>query len=101
MDYWLTFFSFWNHTGVSRWLEATTKSFEVHQVKFKFVPFNTQNQLKITWLKRLLSDMLLVHLVPHTHVSQVGVIPKHHQPNKCRLIVDLSHPASGSVNGGS
>ena len=39
-------------------------------------------------------------LVPHAHLSRFGVIPKNHQPNKWRLIVDLSHPVDGSVNGG-
>ena len=39
-------------------------------------------------------------LVPHAHVCRFGVILKHHQPNKWRLIVDLSHPTNGSVNGG-
>ncbi|XP_065917618.1 uncharacterized protein [Dysidea avara] len=38
--------------------------------------------------------------VPQAHVSRFGVIPKHHQPNKWRLIVDLSHPTSGSINAG-
>ena len=33
-------------------------------------------------------------------VSWFGVIPKNHQSNKWRLIVDLSHPVNGSVNGG-
>ena len=37
---------------------------------------------------------------PQTQVSQFGVIPKNHQPNKWRLIVDLSHPIGGSVNEG-
>ena len=31
-------------------------------------------------------------------ISRFGVIPKHHQPNKWRLIVDLSHPTGHSVN---
>jgi len=39
-------------------------------------------------------------LVPNAHVSRFGVILKSHQPNKWRLIVDLSHPSEGSVNGG-
>ena len=39
-------------------------------------------------------------LVPQAQVSRFGVIPKNHQPNKWRLIVDLSHPINGSVNGG-
>ena len=30
----------------------------------------------------------------------MGLVPKPHQPNKFRLIVDLSAPASGSVNNG-
>ena len=33
-----------------------------------------------------------------THISRFGVIPKSHQPNKWRLIVDLSHPVGLSVN---
>ena len=33
-----------------------------------------------------------------THISRFGVIPKSHQPNKWRLIVDLSHPVDFSVN---
>ena len=33
--------------------------------------------------------------IPNAHISRFGVIPKNHQPNKWRLIVDLSHP-SGS-----
>jgi hypothetical protein len=38
--------------------------------------------------------------VPHVHISKFGVIPKNHQPGKWRLIVDLSSPASKSVNDG-
>ena len=34
------------------------------------------------------------------HISRFGVIPKHHQPNKWRLIVDLSYPTGHSVNDG-
>jgi len=32
------------------------------------------------------------------HISRFGVIPKRHQNNKWRLIVDLSHPLEHSVN---
>ena len=38
--------------------------------------------------------------VPRVHISRFGVIPKGHQPNKWRLIVDLSHPTEFSVNDG-
>jgi len=38
--------------------------------------------------------------VPMVHISRFGVIPKGHQPGKWRLIVDLSHPKSRSVNDG-
>lgn len=34
------------------------------------------------------------------HISKFGVIPKRHKENKWRLIVDLSRPEGGSVNGG-
>ena len=36
--------------------------------------------------------------IPEAHINRFGVIPKAHQPNKWRLIVDLSHPAGKSVN---
>ena len=39
-------------------------------------------------------------MVPSAHISRFGVIPKSHQPNKWRLIVDLSHPHGSSVNDG-
>ena len=38
--------------------------------------------------------------IPDGHVSRFGVIPKNHQPNKWRLIVDLSYPTGHSVNDG-
>ena len=34
------------------------------------------------------------------HVSPVGLVPKAHQANSWRMIVDLSHPPHGSVNDG-
>ena len=34
------------------------------------------------------------------HYSRFGVIPKNHQPDKWRLIIDLSHPKNYSVNDG-
>ena len=38
--------------------------------------------------------------VPDVHISRFGVIPKSNQPEKWRLIVDLSHPEGRSVNNG-
>ncbi len=38
--------------------------------------------------------------LPHAKVSPFGVIPKHHQPNKWRLILNLSAPEGFSVNDG-
>ncbi len=35
---------------------------------------------------------------PTVHINRIGVIPKKRQPNKWRLITDLSHPESSSVN---
>ena len=34
------------------------------------------------------------------HISRFGVIPKGHQPDKWRLIVDLLHPKHHSINDG-
>lgn len=41
-----------------------------------------------------------INWASHMHISRFGVIPKHHQPNKWRLIIDLSHPTKQSVNDG-
>ena len=38
--------------------------------------------------------------VHNGHISRFGVIPKHHQTNKWRLIVDLSYPTGHSINDG-
>jgi len=38
--------------------------------------------------------------LPEVHISRFGVIPKNHQPDKWRLIVDLSYPSGHSVNDG-
>ena len=38
--------------------------------------------------------------VPNVQINRFGVIPKNHQPDKWRLIVDLSDPAGFSVNDG-
>lgn len=38
--------------------------------------------------------------VPGVHLNRFGVIPKSSQPEKWRLIVDLSHPEGKSVNDG-
>lgn len=38
--------------------------------------------------------------IPRIQISQMGIIPKAHQPNKWRLITDLSFRPLTSVNGG-
>jgi len=37
---------------------------------------------------------------PHVQTNRFGVIPKRNQPNKWRLILDLSSPTGTSVNDG-
>ena len=48
---------------------------------------------------RLLGPIDPAHLTP-VHVSPMGLVPKPHQKDKFRLIVDLSSPATRSVNDG-
>ena len=48
---------------------------------------------------RLLGPIAPAHL-PLVHTSPMGLVPKPHQPNKFRLIVDLSAPIDNSVNDG-
>ena len=40
------------------------------------------------------------HMVPLVHISPMGLVPKAHQTNKWRLIVDLSCPSGSSINDG-
>lgn len=40
------------------------------------------------------------YMAPLVHVSPMGLVPKAHQTNKWRLIVDLSCPIGASVNDG-
>jgi len=40
------------------------------------------------------------NIVQHEQISRFGVIPKRHQPDKWRLIVDLSYPSNHSVDDG-
>ena len=49
-------------------------------------------------LKRIVGPFVSTAL--GIHCSSFGVIPKQHQPNKWRLIVDLSSPHGASVNDG-
>ena len=49
---------------------------------------------------RRLVGPFIPQLVPSAHINRFGVIPKHHQPNKWQLIVDLSHPSGHSINDG-
>ena len=37
-------------------------------------------------------------VLPQVHISRFGVIPKHHQPGKWHLIVDLLYPKGYSIN---
>ena len=50
-------------------------------------------------LSRVAGPFTKAHL-PGIQISRFGVIPKSHQMDKWRLIVDLSHPKSYSVNDG-
>ena len=50
-------------------------------------------------LSRVAGPFTKAHL-PGIQISRFGVIPKSHQKDKWRLIVDLSHPKSHSVNDG-
>ena len=38
--------------------------------------------------------------VPYVHLNRFGVIPKNHQPDKWRLIVDFSYPKGSSISDG-
>ena len=50
-------------------------------------------------LKRVIGP-LPVDQYPQVQNSRFGVIPKNHQPDKWRMIDDLSHPKGNSVNDG-
>lgn len=39
-----------------------------------------------------------IQLLPSIHISPIGLVPKAHQPDKFRMIVDLSFPRGRSIN---
>lgn len=51
-------------------------------------------------LNRVAGPYNLSQFSPIPHISRFGVIPKSHQEDKWRLIIDLSHPKGHSVNDG-
>ena len=62
----------------------------------KVVDEYLQNELS----HRLVSGPFKKEEVPQVHISRFGVMPKNYQPDKWRLIVDLSFPKGHSVNDG-
>lgn len=49
---------------------------------------------------RILGPFTPGELTTPIHTSPIGIIPKRHQPNKWRLIVDMSSPDEYSINDG-
>ena len=47
-----------------------------------------------------ISGPYLPSMCPDVHINRFGVIPKNNQPDKWRLITDLSYPSGSSVNDG-
>ena len=56
--------------------------------------------LKAELHKNRISGPYGAHVITGGHTSRFCVIPKHHQSDKWRLIVELSHPKGYSVNDG-
>ena len=61
-------------------------------------PSVIDNYLQVELNHNRVAGPFLRSQCPGVHISRFGVIPKSHQPNKWRLIVDLSHPSNCSVN---
>ena len=55
-----------------------------------------QTEVDASWVV----DLLPKYAMPQAHISRFGVIPKSHQPEKWRLIIDLSYPQWRSTNNG-
>ena len=54
------------------------------------------HELSLGWM----SGLYPTSACPDVHISRFGVIPKNHQPDKWRLVIDLSHAAGRSINDG-
>ena len=50
--------------------------------------------------QRILGPFPLCKLPCNIHISPIGIIPKRHQENKWRLVVDMSSPKNASINDG-
>ena len=63
-------------------------------------PSVVSERIKAEVLAGRLLGPVTPNLLPVVHVSPMGLVPKPHQPDKFRLIVDLSSPGDNSVNDG-
>ena len=63
-------------------------------------PSVISHQYLLTEREKGVAGPFLISPIPNLHVSRFGVIPKKHQPEKWRLILDLSSPLGHSVNDG-
>ena len=63
-------------------------------------PSVVEEKLRVELAAGRLYGPVPTHLLSGVHVSPMGLVPKPHQENKFRMIVDLSTPAQKSVNDG-
>ena len=63
-------------------------------------PQVVDDYLKVEIAENRVTGPFQLEDIPADYTSRFGVIPKHHSPNKWRLIVDLSHPVDFSINDG-
>ena len=103
-----------NQELVQYFLQGITKGFRIgykdHRKELKTAKTNLQSaSVHPEVVDDYIHKELIAHRVagpytpsecPLVNISRFGVIPKNHQANKWRLIVDLSHPRSCSVNDG-
>ena len=77
-------------------LQSARKNLISATVHLDVVDTYLQHELSLGWI----SGPYPTSACPDVHVSRFGVIPKHHQPDKWRLIIDLSYPPDCSINDG-
>ena len=96
--------SHWYLRGLSHWLQKLTNSLSSllnENLECALQHPDTVSQYLVEEIAHYrVAGPFKRSTIPDAHISRFGVIPKNHQPNKWRLIIDLSHPASRSVNDG-
>ena len=103
-----TAFSAWICNGFEKGFRVgySAEAPELRSSRFNMLSATEHPQVVAEYIGKELSSHHLIEVnlredvLPYTHISPLGVIPKKGRPNCWRMIMDLSSPSGHSVNDG-